>query len=111
LPLLESFSYTEYAKKSIGAMLDALPEILRPLPVESIELKEMVPATGHIQCTTRMGSSSDDSVVDRDLVHHTLRNLIIVGSSTFPTTGSVNPSLTIAALSLRAADRLTRSAP
>jgi choline dehydrogenase-like flavoprotein len=109
LPLLERFSYTDYAKKSIGAMLDALPDILRPLPVESIELREMLPATGHIQCTTRMGSTSADSVVDRDLVHHTLRNLVIVGSSTFPTTGSVNPSLTIAALSLRAADRLTRS--
>lgn len=109
LPLLERFSYSDYARKSRSAMLDALPDVLSSLPVESIELKEMRPANGHIQCTTRMGSSSADSVVDRDLVHHTLRNLVIVGSSTMPTTGSVNPSLTVAALSLRAADRLTRS--
>jgi choline dehydrogenase-like flavoprotein len=109
LPVLERFSFTDYAYKSLKASLEALPGLLSPLPVESVEYQQIFPTLGHIQGTTRMGLSSADSVVDGDLVHHTLRNLVIVGSSTFPTTGSVNISLTVAALSLRSADRLTRS--
>jgi choline dehydrogenase-like flavoprotein len=34
-------------------------------------------------------------------------NLWVVGSSTFPTGGAMNPTLTIAATALRTADRLT----
>ena len=109
-PVIEHFSYTDYAHLAIKATLEALPDILSPLPVESIEFRDVSSTLGHIQCTTRMGLSNADSVIDRDLVHHTLRNLVVVGTSTFPSTGSVNPSLTVAALSLRSADRLTRSA-
>jgi choline dehydrogenase-like flavoprotein len=109
MPVLEHFSFTDYAWKSLTASLEVLPDLLNPLPVESVEYKQIWPTLGHIQGTTRMGLSSADSVVDGDLVHHSLRNLVIVGSSTFPTTGSVNIALTVAALSLRSADRLTRS--
>jgi choline dehydrogenase-like flavoprotein len=45
-------------------------------------------------------------VVDANLVSHDHKNLMIVGSSVFPTGGSANPTLTIAALSLRASDFL-----
>lgn len=109
-PVLESFAFSDYALKSIDATAEALPKLLSHLPVEDIRYRGYWPTLGHIQGTTRMGLSSADSVVDRDLVHHTLRNLVIVGSSTMPSTGSVNVSLTVAALSLRSADRLTRSA-
>ncbi|WYK06291.1 GMC oxidoreductase [Cereibacter sphaeroides f. sp. denitrificans] len=53
-----------------------------------------------------MGSDPARSVVDAGLVHHRLRNLVVVGTSTFPTCSAANPSLTAAALSLRAADLL-----
>jgi choline dehydrogenase-like flavoprotein len=109
LPVLEHFSFTDYAYRSVRATLEALPELLSPLPVERVDFDQFWPTLGHIQGTTRMGLSSADSVIDSDLVHHTLRNLVIVGSSTFPTTGTVNIALTVAALSLRSADRLTRS--
>jgi choline dehydrogenase-like flavoprotein len=55
----------------------------------------------------RMVSDPASSVVDGDLIHHKYRNLIVVGSSVFPTCGTGNPSLTVAALSLRAAEKLT----
>jgi choline dehydrogenase-like flavoprotein len=109
MPALESFAFSDYALKSIDSIADALPKILSHLPVEDIRYRGYWPTLGHIQGTLRMGTSSTNSVVDRDLVHHSLRNLVIVGSSTFPTTGSVNVSLTVAALSLRSADQLTRS--
>ena len=66
-------------------------------------------ATGpayHQMGTTRMGSDPESSVVDADCRSHDLSNLWVLGSSTFPTGGAMNPTLTIAALSLRAADAL-----
>jgi choline dehydrogenase-like flavoprotein len=60
----------------------------------------------HHMGTTRMGSDPDASVVGANLRTHDLSNLWLVGSSVFPTGGAMNPTLTIAALSLRAADAL-----
>jgi choline dehydrogenase-like flavoprotein len=55
-----------------------------------------------------MGNDRLESVVDSGQVHHDVRNLVVVGSSVFPTAGSAPPSVTIAAMSLRAA-RLLRN--
>jgi choline dehydrogenase-like flavoprotein len=48
-------------------------------------------------------------VVDRDCRCFDHPNLFIAGSSVFPSIGSVNPTLTIAALSLRTADVIRRT--
>ena len=56
--------------------------------------------------TARMGNDPKSSVVDRDLLSHDHRNLFILGSAVFPTGATANPTLTIAALSLRAAGRV-----
>ena len=58
----------------------------------------------HHKGTTRMGDDPTESVVDSHLRTHDLRNLWIASSSVFSTGGAVNPTLTIAALALRAAD-------
>jgi choline dehydrogenase-like flavoprotein len=49
-----------------------------------------------------MGGDPKRSVVDRNLRSHDHRNLFILGSNVFPTSATANPTLTIAALSLRA---------
>lgn len=64
---------------------------------------------GHIMGTCRMGSKESESVVDADLRCHEFKNLYIVGSSVFPTGGTANPTLTIAALAFRAADKIHSS--
>ena len=61
---------------------------------------------GHIMGTCRMGYSPSDSVVDDSGRAHEHKNLFVVGASTFPTGGTANPTLTVAALALRTADRL-----
>ncbi len=53
-----------------------------------------------------MGQADDGSVVDGQMLHHRMRNLVVVGTSTYPSCSPANPSLTAAALSLRAADLL-----
>ena len=60
----------------------------------------------HHMGTTRMGEDPGESVVDAQLRTHDLSNLSLVGSSTFPTGGAMNPTLTIAALALKAADHV-----
>ncbi|MEN3794745.1 GMC oxidoreductase [Fulvimarina sp. MAC3] len=57
---------------------------------------------------TRMGIRPTDSVVDADLVCHKVPNLGVVSSSTFPSSGSANPTLTIALLADYAARMLPK---
>jgi choline dehydrogenase-like flavoprotein len=60
--------------------------------------------------TTRMGDDRSSSVVDRDCRVHGYANLFVAGSSVFPTGGGyANPTLTIVALALRLADRISHS--
>jgi choline dehydrogenase-like flavoprotein len=63
---------------------------------------------GHLMGTHRMGANAKDSVVDSFQRSWDHKNLFLVGSGTFPTTGTANPTLTIAALSLRTGDRILR---
>jgi choline dehydrogenase-like flavoprotein len=53
-----------------------------------------------------MGADPARSVVDPELRCHQHKNLFIAGSAVFPTGGTANPTLTIAALSLRLADTI-----
>lgn len=61
---------------------------------------------GHHIGTTRMSSTPADGVVDANLRVHGLDNLFVAGSSTFPSAGLSNPTLTIVALSIRLAVHL-----
>ncbi len=66
---------------------------------------ETGPAYHHMG-TTRMGTDPSGSVVSPRLRTHDLENLWIAGSSVFVTGGAMNPTLTIAALALKAADHV-----
>ena len=59
----------------------------------------------HVIGTARMGRSGDDAVVDANGRAFDVPNLYISDNSTFPSALSVNPALTIMALSLRTADK------
>jgi choline dehydrogenase-like flavoprotein len=63
------------------------------------------PRYAHVIGTARMGLSGDDAVVDRDGRAFDVPNLYICDNSVFPSALSVNPALTIMALSLRTADK------
>jgi choline dehydrogenase-like flavoprotein len=101
--IVEYKGVSEYAKKGQKRAIDALPDLLRPLPVESIHYRSERRTESHLQGTLRMGTDPRTSVIDAAQVHHRWRNLTVVGSSVFPTCSAANPSLTVAALSLRAA--------
>ena len=59
--------------------------------------------------TTRMSENSSYGIVDKNHKIFGLNNVYITGSSVFPTSSCVNPTLTIIALSLRLGDYLNNS--
>jgi choline dehydrogenase-like flavoprotein len=64
--------------------------------------------SGHIMGTTIMGNDPTKSVVNKDCRAHDHPNLFILGSSVFPTSSTANPTSTVAALALRAAETIHR---
>jgi choline dehydrogenase-like flavoprotein len=60
----------------------------------------------HLAGTARMGFTPRDSVINADCRSWDIPNLFICDGSVFPTTGGVNPSLTITAIAMRAAERI-----
>ncbi len=62
---------------------------------------------GHLAGTHVMGRRAEDSVVDASQRSWEHRNLYVVGSGSFPTMGTSNPTLTMAALTLRTAEHMT----
>nr|WP_168160043.1 GMC oxidoreductase [Steroidobacter denitrificans] len=104
MPRVLYASVSEYAQRGVERSFAGLERILAPLPVESLNFVRMHPTESHIQGSLRMGRDPSSSVVDARQIHHRLRNLVVVGSAVFPTCPPANPSLTVAALSLRSAD-------
>ena len=64
-----------------------------------------LPRTAHVIGTCRMGTDASTAVVDRDGRAFDVPNLYVSDNSTFPSSLSANPALTIMALGLRTADR------
>ncbi|HWP92238.1 MAG TPA: GMC family oxidoreductase [Thermodesulfobacteriota bacterium] len=96
--------------KIMDAMAKTSKEILRASGAEEIveesSAYDFFNAT-HVFGTCRMGKNPETSVVGSDLRSHEVDNLLVTDASVFPSSGGGDaPSLTIEALSLRAADLL-----
>jgi choline dehydrogenase-like flavoprotein len=106
MPVVRHPKRSDYNTRGVERVVQELPGLLAPLPVERLVRLDDEPTANHIQGTCRMGADPASSVVDADMMHHEIRNLLILGTSVWPTCASVPPSLTAAALSLRASDRI-----
>jgi glucose dehydrogenase len=93
----------DYAKAGLVLAMGRHAAIFAALQSIEVETLPMVTSSGSILGTTRMGDDPRQSVVDRELRAHDHANLFIVGGMVFPTAGMLPPTLTIAALALRAA--------
>jgi len=63
---------------------------------------------GHIVGTHRMGNRKEDSVVDADMRSWDHGNLFLAGAGNMPTLGTSNPTLTMTALTFKAAEAVLR---
>ena len=106
-PQVRYEGYSDYTARAIARAEADLARVMTPLPVEKIEVRpHPEPTEGHILGTTPMGDDPAISIVDGGSVHHQVRNLMVLGSGTFPTGSPANPTLTLSALALRAGDKL-----
>lgn len=97
-----AFEHAERAMTFIFDQIGATDTAFDPVSPEKYS-----PA-GHIMGTCRMGRGPTTSVVDSRSRSHDHPNLFIVGSATFPTSGTANPTLTAVALTLRAIPKMRR---
>jgi hypothetical protein len=105
-PSVHYSSHSDYVNKGLAHLHEEIGKILSPLPVEDIYLDDRPQASeSHILGTTRMSDNPESGVVDKHLLHHNYRNLFVLGGSTFPSISPSNPTLTLSALSLWAADK------
>ncbi len=74
----------------------------------SLFVGQRIPLAGvaHQNGTIRFGNDPKTSALDRNCKAHDLDNLYVVDASFFPSSGAVNPALTIIANALRVGDHL-----
>jgi choline dehydrogenase-like flavoprotein len=101
-----TFTPPDYSLKGLAQATKTMGDIFGLIGATEVDLgvDNAYDGAGHIMGTCRMGDDPKSSVVDARCRTHDHSNLVIVGSSVFPTVGSPNPTLTLAALALRAAD-------
>ena len=93
-----------YEEEGYRAVRDAIVRRLGPLGVEAVE-EPPAPAGAHLLGTCRMGRG-DAAVVDPDLRHLDAPDVLVVGGSAMPTYSPSHPTLTIAALAIRAGEHI-----
>src|SRR5882724_11835134 len=78
------------------------------LVARNLFLGQRIPLAGvaHQNGTVRFGDDPKTSALDRNCKAHELDNLYVVDASFFPSSGAVNPGLTIIANALRVGDHL-----
>jgi choline dehydrogenase-like flavoprotein len=99
-----SYSWGENDKVMIRHALDEMSTSLALVGAKDLFRQEN--DMNHLAGTVRMGFTSEDSVIDADCRSWDIPNLFICDGSVFPTTGGVNPSLTITAIGMRTAVRI-----
>ncbi|HMO01998.1 MAG TPA: GMC oxidoreductase [Oligoflexia bacterium] len=104
LPKAHFEEYSDYSTRALREVDNNLGKLLKTLPIERVVKRVENKTENHILGTTLMGNDPISSIVDKNLTHHVIRNLLLLGGSVFPTGSPANPTLTICALSLRAAD-------
>jgi len=116
-PLLRfTLDFTEHEHKQHDFAAQTSARIARAM---GVRYDEATPSAGHynvinyqsthVQGGTIMGTSPENSVVNRHLQHWDVSNLFVTGASVFPQNPSQNPTLTVVALTMRAADTIVKS--
>lgn len=101
-----NYEISKSDKNKINYFREKLKKLFRPFGLILIKSAEKNEMLAHACGTCRMGEDPATSVVNMNNQVHGIQNLFVVDSSFFPTSGGINPGLTIAANSLRVADYL-----
>ena len=106
--------YTENNKKGFERLILTWKEVIAKIDngyvfvPHGLYLSKDIPLAGvaHQVGTAKFGNDPATSVLDTNCKTHEIDNLYVVDGSFFPSSGAVNPSLTIMANALRVGDHL-----
>jgi len=101
------YSFNDYEIAGFAHCRTSFTHIAQTLKAEILAILGPVP-NHHPAGMTIMGKNPKTSVLDAFGRTHDHPNLFVVSSSMFPSSGTANPTLTIAALGLRTADEIVR---
>lgn len=97
--------HSGYAYAGLARAREAISGLL-PFAHEIVRFSDFEPTEAHVQGGAPMGRDPAISVVDADCAAHGVPGLYCLGAGSFPTCSAANPTITLAALSLRAGERL-----
>ena len=104
-----TYCLDENTKKMIAHGIERATEAFSEAGVVDTASQSLVADAGfHLLGTACMGADRSTSVTDKNNRAHSVPNLLILDGSVFTTAGALNPTSTIQALALRAADLLIR---
>lgn len=98
----------EFVERGMALARDVSEQIFTAMGAREIQHGQEHQGAGHLMGTYRMGTDPATSVVNGEQRAHDHPNLFLLGSGVFPTVGTANPTLTISALALWAAEILTQ---
>ncbi len=105
-----NYRLSENSTRMLAHSVDRAKEILTAAgAVDCLSESPLSVAGWHLMGTARMGTDPATSVVNEWGRSHDVRNLFIIDGSIFPTSGGVNPTNTIQALSLYIADSIKKN--
>jgi choline dehydrogenase-like flavoprotein len=103
------YKLSSNSKKMLAYGISKAKEVLKIIGAKKILSFGPVKHTGwHIMGTTKMGIDKKRSVVNQFGQTHDIKNLVIVDSSIFVTSGGVNPMSTLQALALKITDYIKK---
>ena len=100
-----TYGIGDYERAALKEAEEMAVKVLATLGAEDIRSSPLGYAA-HQLGTHRMGGDAASSVVNANLRAHDVANLYLVGGGVFVTVSSSPPTLTIAALAMRAADHI-----
>ncbi len=106
--IVYSYHYPDELRQRARMMSDAFGRAVAPL-FDVVPLPAGALNGSHVCGTCRFGDDPRTSVLDRDNRAHDLDNLYVLDGSFFPSSGGINPSLTIIANSLRATEKIAQA--
>jgi choline dehydrogenase-like flavoprotein len=104
------YRLSENSRMNLEFSFDRMTEAHEAAGAANIFRSPALSPSGHLLGTARMGDDPGSSVVNKFGRSHDIPNLYIVDGSVMVTGGAMNPTATITALALRAAEHLADDA-
>ena len=101
---------SENSRRLLDFHIEKATESLMEAGAHTVEVDRLMRYSGwHLLGTARMGEDPKTSVLDRWNRTHDVPNLYVVDGCSFVTSAGVNPTSSIVALALRAADHMVET--